>query len=59
MNLAELERLKAQLVIIRVDVTEELEKSSDESDIAIFGDIITNLSEILDDLDCYIPEVSE
>lgn len=59
MNVAELERLKAQLDIIREDVTEELERSSDENDIAIFGDIITNLSEILDDLDYYIPEAIE
>lgn len=59
MNAWELEKLRAHLEVIREDITEELEKSSDETDIELYGDIITKLSCILDDLDFYIPEVSE
>ncbi len=58
MNGMELIRLEELFDDIREQMTEELMKA-DESDAGIFSDIITNLSEILDDLECYIPEVEK
>lgn len=58
MNIAKLERLIAQLEIIREDLTEDLEGTSDETERELFSDIITSLSEALDDLDAYTAEAA-
>lgn len=57
MNAEELASYKFWLDGVREVMIEELERTEDENDVEIFNDVITKLSEILDDLECYIPEV--
>lgn len=56
MDAAKLADLMELFETIREDMTKELMKTDKEYNVEFYSDIITNLSEILDDLECCIPE---